>query len=399
MKQFVKFQVFMITVLLAVSCSEIEVNNSVKDLDYYMKFYGNYYNDKLNDIKVNQNDELVLAGHRKLTDNSERAWIIKTGANGMVEWNKTYTGANNIRGYGLHQSDTEIYFAGYQLNETQTTQKGFLYVYNVNGELKDSVSFNVLADNIKDIKFLTNKTNLRFIVHASLNGSDYAYIFETNSNNIVSQLSANNLSTTIEGSLYIFEQANGDIFLSGSVKQTDNKVYTDIIISKFADDNILWSRIYGDTDKIEKSSGIEFINNNLYVSATSWLTPESNDKQVYLMKIDPESFEKQDIPVSLSGNYLSYDMIVNNDDEFVVVGDKKIDANTTKIFMIRISMEGELLQEYIYGFEGVCHGRHVLNLTGSNKGFVIGGNMSTATDAEAQDVIVIKTDEYGEWIY
>ena len=100
---------------LAISCNEIPAD-SPKSLDYFMKFYGNYHNDNLYDISITQNEEIVLAGYRSVNEDQEEAWIIKTGTNGMVEWEKAYSGLNNHRGYGLLVNEN-IYFAGYKKTE------------------------------------------------------------------------------------------------------------------------------------------------------------------------------------------------------------------------------------------------------------------------------------------
>jgi hypothetical protein len=382
---------------LAISCNEIPADNP-KSLDYFMKFYGNYHNDNLYDISITQNEEIVLAGYRSVNEDQEEAWIIKTGTNGMVEWEKAYSGLNNHRGYGLLVNEN-IYFAGYKKTD-ESTQEGFLCQYSMEGSVIDSVYFNILADEVKDIKFLTNNTNIRFVVHIATDNSDEIHIYEVTAGNDVNLISKNQLYSTIDGSMYYYEQENGDLYLTGSIKEVDNDQYSNIMVSHIVDDNIVWSYSYGEQGETEKSSGIVLLNDMLYVAATEILDPAADEGQVYLMQLNSTGLDEVIINVALTGNNTSYDMLVNGDEEFVFVGERRFDEQNSKVFMARTSLTGDVLSENEYGNKGLCQGRFVVNLPGENKGFIIAGNMSTSgVNTDAKDVIVIKANETGEWIY
>jgi|GEM_PF-3132620 len=382
--------IILIIPFLAISCDEINVDDPIKT-DYFMKFYGNYHNDNLYDIKVTQSEEIILAGYRKLTDESEEAWIIKTGNDGMVNWEKVFSGTNNFRGYGLYVDDI-INYAGYELIPGSTIQKGFLCQYNMDGTLIDSLSYDIIADEVKDIKFLANNSNLRFIVHVALNSSDEIYIFEITPGNEINLISANKLYSTVEGSLYFFEQENGNLYLSGSIQEVGNPGYTDIMVSRIVDDNIIWSYHYGNLSEIEKASGIVLLDNSLYVSATKL----SNEGSLYVMQMDASGLNAQNVDIEIAGDNTSYSMIVNSQNEFVIVGERILDINNSKIFMSRIALDGQVLLDNEYGNTGFSKGRFVLNLEGVNKGFIIAGDVTTAPDSK--DVLVVKADESGQWI-
>ena len=378
---------------MAISCSKITIDNP-KSLDYFMKFYGNYYNDNLYDIGITQDQEIVLAGYRSNSEELEEAWIIKTGTDGMVEWEKAYSGHNNFRGYGL-LLDENIYFAGYE-ERVDSTQIGFLYHYNLDGSLIDSTFFEIEVDEVKDIKFMTNNTNIRFVAHIARNNSDEIYIYEITASNQVNLISKNKLYSTLNGSMYYYEQENGGFYITGSIQEVDNEKYSDIMVSHILDDNIVWSYNYGEPGVTEKSSGITLLNDLLYVAATEILDPVADEGQVYLMKMNAIGLEAEIYNIALTGNNTSYDMIVNGDNEFAFIGERK-DDQTSKVFMARTSLIGDVLSENEYGYKGLSRGRFIVNLPGENKGFIIAGDISTSDDAK--DIIVIKANETGEWIY
>jgi len=394
MNRLVNILILFSAVLFIVSCSE-SVIEEPKELDYYMKFYGNYYKDQLFDIKITPDEETIIAGYRDIDDSREDAWIIKTDVFGMVEWEKVFTGENNYRGYGLYISNS-IYYAGYE-KLSGNIQKGFLCRYSFEGNLIDSISFDIDADEVKDIKFLTQSSALRFIAHISKDNSDEIYIYEISSENNLSLISTNKLYNFLEDRLYFYEQPGGDLFLTGTFKEVDHPENTDIMVSRLVDDNIVWSYSYGNEGVTEKSSGIIQQNDSLYVGAT--VVNASNGNKVNLIKMDGSGLNHDWSEINLSGNNTSYSMIVNQDKEFVFTGERKIDNQTSYVFMARTSLSGKVILEKMYGNQGFSQGKFVLNLDGNNKGFVIAGNISTNTQNDANDIIVIKVNELGEWIY
>lgn len=392
MNKLIKLLIFVFPIWI-LACDEFSADDP-KPLDYYMKFYGNYHNDQLYDIEVTESEEVILAGYRTMDDESEQAWIIKTGADGMVEWEKTYSGENNYRGYGL-AVENRIYFAGFEKNES-STQHGFLCQFDLQGEQIDSVSFSIDADDVKDIKFLTEKSNIRLLVHTEKNSSDEICIYELTSTNEVDLISTSPLYRSLEGRLYFNKQESGDMFLTGSFKEVDNEEYYDIMVARLIDDNIVWSYNYGESGVTEKSSGIELVESELYIAATKEINSESN---VYILKLSESGLDAEEMEVLLEGNNVSYSIIVNSSDEFVFVGERKIDDFNSKIFMARTSFSGSVLLNNEYGYKGISSGRFVTNLKGSTKGFVIAGNLTTSgTNDDAVDVIVLKVNEQGNWI-
>jgi hypothetical protein len=378
--------------IIAISCDKITVD-SPKDLDYFMKFYGNYYNDNLYDIGITQAEEIVLAGYRNLDEDQEEAWIIKTGTDGMVEWEKTYSGLNSQRGYGL-LVDGNIYFTRYTTEDG--SPQGFLYVYNMDGTVVDSSDFSIDGDEVEDIDFMKKSINRRFVAQVKKDGKHELHIYEISASNQAVLVSKNQLHSVVDERMYYYEQENGDFYITGSIQEVDNETYSDIMVSHIVDDNIVWSYSYGEPGVTEKSSGITLLNDLLYVAATEILDPVANEGQVYLMKMNTIGLEAEIYDINLTGNNTSYDMIVNGDNEFAFIGER-IDDQNSKVFMARTSLTGDVLSENEYGYKGLNRGRFIVNLPGENKGFIIAGDITTS--ANAKDILVIKANETGEWIY
>jgi hypothetical protein len=379
---------------IVTSCDKIDVDTP-KNLDYFMKFYGNYYDDNLYDISITANEEIVLAGYRNVGEEEEEGWIIKTGTDGMVEWEETYSGTNNYRGYGL-LVDENIYFAGYK--DVEGTPIGLLYIYNFEGNAIDSAEFSIDADKVKDIKFMNNNTNVRLVAHITKDENDEIHIYEISPTDYEATLvSKNQLHSEVDGSIYFYEQENGDFYLAGSIQEAGSDQYSDVMVSHIVNDNIVWSYTFGEENVKEKSSGLVLLNDSLYVAATEIIDLATNEGQVFLWKMTNTGTNEELIDIDLTGYNISEEIILNGENEFVFVGERRIDNLISKVFMARTSLTGKVLSENEYGNIGLCRGRFVLNLPGESNGFIIAGDIYTSE--EAKDVLVIKANETGEWIY
>ncbi len=387
---------FVVMAIVLFSCNEIKLEQP-ENLDYFMKFYGNFHNDQLSDVVVSGNENIILTGYREVVGESDEAWIIKTDKNGMVDWEKKLSGVNNFRGYGLFV-DENIYYVGYEQVQGATSQRGFLYQYSMAGKLIDSVSFNIEAETVKDMKFLNEGVNMRFLAHVNKNSQDEVLIYKISQRNAVNLVSANRLFKVIEGRLYFYERDNGNIYFSGSIDETGTDENTDILVSCLESDNFIWSYIYGEEGVSEKAAGIVYKDDFLFLGGTKMKTNQATGS-AYILKLDNTGQEIGQNGVSLGDNSLVHDFKLHNDNEFVFTGKKVIDSKNSKIFLVRTSLRGAVKVEKDYGEKGLSEGRYIRDLPGG-RGFVIAGNVSTSgVNTEANDVLVIKVNEEGEWIY
>ncbi len=386
-----------LTLLFGVSCSEIIVDEPVKQ-EYFMKFYGNYYSDFLTDIAVNTEDEIILTGYSNTDMDVEKGWLIKTDIYGMVDWKKKIAGTTNLRLYGV-LVDGSIYCSGYRMTEGLSNKEGFLYHYNSQGDLLDTLVFNIEADKIKDMKFLDNSDNIRIIAHINRNGTDQVNLYELTNAGSVSLLSTNALPLTIEGKIHFHEQKNGNIYIAGSSNEDDEDGQTDIMLSYLTGNNISWTYFFGEEGKVERASGIVMYNNYLYIAASGYLTENVDRSGVYLLKLTKEGVKTDTMNVNLPGSNIPADMLCYKGNKFLIVGERTRDRKNSDVFMSVISDEGETLIEKSYGYKGLSTGKFAVNLASGNQGYIIAGDITTSPlTTEAVDVLVIKADENGEWI-
>ena len=386
-----------ITLLFGVSCSEVTVDEPVKQ-EYFMKFYGNYHSDFLYDLAVNTEEEIVLTGYRRTEEGIEEGWLIKTDSYGMIDWKEKIEGNTNSRIYGL-LIDGSVYCSGYREVEGSSGKEGFLYQYNSKGDLLDTLAFDIQVDKIKDMKFLVNDNNTRILAHVNRNGTDQVYIYGLAKTDSVSLLATNQLPGIIDGKINFHELKNGNVYITGSLKEDDEEGQTDIMLSHLVDNNISWTYIFGEDEKSERASGIIMHNNYLYVAASNHQNGNPGSSEVYLLQLTQDGVETDTMNVSLTGSNVPADMLYYEDNRFVIVGDRKEDKKNSDIFMSVISDEGETLIEKSYGYKGLSGGKIAVKLPSGQQGYIIAGDITTSPlSPDAVDVLVIKANENGEWI-
>jgi len=397
MKWLKAFSFLFVFFVLTWSCDDIVEGDPVEQ-DYFMKFYGSYFNDNLSDIAVTNQEEILMAGHRKYHDDIERGWLIKTRADGMEAWEREFVATTHVRLHGL-MVDEHIHCVGCRDTQTPSKKEGFLCAFNDEGELLDSLVFDVEAEVVKDMKFLTQNTHLRIVVHAHNADCDEVCIYELGDNDHVELVSRNSLYNVIDGRLYFYEQEDGRLYLSGSMTEPGSDGKQDIMVARLVDDNILWSYTYGETGVSECASGIVLQDDDLYVTATRYASGVVMKPDVFMMRINTSGIEQEIMEVALSGNNASYSMIHHYNQQFVLVGKRIIDNKNSKVFMSIVDDKGHVVMEQVYGNKGLSQGKFVKNRPGSKTGFVISGDVATsAISADAVDVLVIKASQSGEWI-
>jgi hypothetical protein len=92
--------------------------------------------------------------------------------------------------------------------------------------------------------------------------------------------------------------------------------------------------------------------------------------------------------------------VLNGIEELVWSGERNIDERNIRIFMARTTLNGQTKLETEYGDRGYSSGRRITMLPGVDRGFLLSGILSTSGVSEdANDVLVIKVDKNGDWIY
>lgn len=382
-------------ILFWVSCEEVVVKEPVKQ-DYFMKFYGGFHSDQITDIIVNSDEHIVMTGFRNSAEGREKAWVIKTNEQGMVVWENMVDGSDDCKGYGVFTDGVINQIGCYEKPESDV-QKGFFFRYDQEGSIIDSLYFDINADVVKDMKFLSTGSGLRFYAHINRNGDDEIVFYKLKNKNIVT-VTTNNLYNTISGRLFKHEKANGDVLFCGNINENGETGETDILIVHMENNSISWTNIYGKEGISEKSAGIMSQSGFIYL-AKNVFTKQNAPENFIVQKLDVGGVPIDQYIANLSEKNYVCDFVNSTDkNELVFTGYKQVDNKNTSAFMARDSIKGTSVVEKTYGYKGVTKGRFIRKLP-NEKGYVIAGTVSTSgLNSEAKDVMVIKVNQECEWI-
>jgi hypothetical protein len=383
------------------SCKKVSVDKPEK-LDYFMKLYGNYFNDRLNGVDITDDERIVLAGDRTLEEGEIEGWFIITDDEGMVQFERKYNFENDIRVFETSVNQS-TYFIACEVNQG-SSHNGWVVVYDENMMFSDSLSFTVDIETIKSIQFLEKSQQERFLLHGNNGSTDEVLIYEIGTDNGVHLISRNEMYGELEGRLYIFENSQSTIYMAGSVPEVAGQSGTgtsNIMVSRLDNDNIVWSYSIGDPGESELCAGIVFTDNQLFIGGSKKLSEEHYfaDK-LFIYKLNDYGQVAAIHDVETNGASRSFEMVLNGADELVWTGERKVDERTIRIFMARTTLNGQIKLEAEYGDRGYSSGRNITMLPGIERGFLISGILSTSGVSEdANDVLVIKVDKNGDWIH
>lgn len=383
------------------SCEKVAVDEP-EQLNYFMKLYGNYYNDRLNSIDITNNENIVLAGERTLEEGDVAGWLIMTDQAGMVEVERTYHLDNNVRVLGAYVRDN-IYFTACEINPV-SPHNGWVLVYDEMLNLTDSLSFSIDIEKVIGVEFLKMSDQVRFLLHGNNGNTDEILIYEIGDDNAVHLISRNEMYGTLQGRLYVYETANNTLYLAGSVPEIAGQVGPDaksnIMVSCVMNDNIVWSYSHGEIGVSELCAGIVSVDDQLLVGGSQKISDENHfADSLFIYKLDDYGQIQSNQSVLLTGPNRAYEMMLNSNNELVWTGERKIDERNIRIFMARTTLNGQIILEVEYGDRGYSSGRRITMLPESSSGFLLSGILSTSGVSEdANDVLVIKVDKNGDWI-
>jgi hypothetical protein len=260
----------------------------------------------------------------------------------------------------------------------------------------DSLYFDISADMVKDMKFLKHGDNFRFYVHTHHNDEDWIILYKLEGSKIT-VITTNKLYDVIQDRLYSHEKTNGDILFSGDISEVNGNDYTDVLISLFENNNLSWSHRYGRTNVSEKSAGIMYKNESIYL-VNNVMADKQTPESIVLKQFDADGYPQKQYSTHLDGENYVCDFVESADNEFLFTGFKRIDNKNSRAFMARDSIKGGFVLEKTYGDKGFSKGKFIRNLPDGN-GYIIAGNISTSgLNSKAKDVVVIKMNENCNWI-
>ncbi len=269
-------------------------------------------------------------------------FLIKTDANGNIQWAKTYGETNNDRAYSVQQtSDGGYIVAGYTWSFSVGYYDIFLIKTDANGNIQWAKTYGGAS-----FDWVTSVQQT----------SDGGYI--------------------VAGSTWSFGAGNGDIFL----------IKTD------ANGNIIWAKTYGGTFG-EYARSVQQTSDGGYIVAGFTSSFGAGNGDIFLIKTDANG----NIQWSKTYGGASFDSATSvqqtSDGGYIVAGyTQSFGAGNGDIFLIKTDANGNIIWAKTYG--GASYDLATSVQQTSDGGYIVAGS-TESFGAGSWDIFLIKTDANG----
>jgi len=323
--------------------SNIRVGDSY---DWFVNTFGGSSSDNGRSVQQTEDGGYVITGYTESSGNGgEDVWLIKTDVNGEEEWNQTFGGSENDRGYSVQQTED----GGFIIT-------GFTDV--------GGYDFNVLL--IKTDSNGNEEWNQTF----GEGGDDKGY----------------SVQQTTDGGYIIIGKTTSYNFNDGGVW----------LIKTDSQGNEEWNQRFGDS-QYEEGYSVQQTEDNGYIIIGSTGSHGFVDSDVWLIKTDVNGEEEWNKTFEGWNNDWGYSVQQTTDGGHIITGETHSFGNGSGIvWLIKTDSQGNEEWNQIFG-ESDSDGGESVQQT-DDDGYIIVGRTSSFGNGNS-DIWLIKTDSQGneEW--
>jgi len=308
----------------------------------FAKTYGGTNGEGATSVRQTSDGGYILAGRTYSFGAGGDIFLIKTDANGNIQWAKTYGGTNNDWAYSVQQtSDGGYIVAGYTWSFSVGYYDIFLIKTDANGNLQWAKTYGGAS-----FDWATSVQQT----------SDGGYI--------------------VAGATWSFGAGNGKFFL----------IKTD------ANGNIIWAKTYGGTIG-EYARSVQQTSDGGYIVAGYTASFGAGNGDFFLIKTDANG----NIQWAKTYGGTSYDLATSvrqtSDGGYIVAGStESFGAGGRDIFLIKTDANGNIIWAKTYG--GIYRDSATSVQQTSDGGYIVAG-YTDSFGAGGRDIFLIKTDANG----
>ena len=308
----------------------------------WANIYGGIYDDVAYSVQQTSDGGYILAGRTGSLSANDDVFLIKTDANGNVQWAKTYRGANVDWAFSVQQTS----YGGYIVaGRTRSFGAGnfdvFLIKTDADGNLEWAKTYGGTGD---DWASSVQQT------------SDGGYI--------------------LAGRTRSFGAGNFDVFL----------IKTD------ADGNLEWAKTYGGTGD-DLAYSVQQTSDGGYIVAGETRSFGAGNNDVFLIKTDADGNVQWAKTYGGTGNDVGWAVQQTSDGGYIVAGEtRSFGAGLSDVFLVKTDASGNIIWAKTYGGTGNDLAYSVRQT--SDGGYIVAG-LTRSYGVGGEDIFLIKTDANG----
>jgi uncharacterized delta-60 repeat protein len=360
----------------------------------FAKTYGGTNGEGATSVRQTSDGGYILAGRTYSFGAGGDIFLIKTDANGNIQWAKTYGGTNNDWAYSVQQtSDGGYIVAGYTWSFSVGYYDIFLIKTDANGNLQwaktyggASFDWATSVQQTSDGGYIVAGATWSF---GAGNGKFFLIKTDANGNIIWAKTYggtigeyARSVQQTSDGGYIVagytasFGAGNGDFFL----------IKTD------ANGNIQWAKTYGGI-YTDSATSVQQTSDGGYIVAGYTASFGAGNGDFFLIKTDANG----NIQWAKTYGGTSYDLATSvrqtSDGGYIVAGStESFGAGGRDIFLIKTDANGNIIWAKTYG--GIYRDSATSVQQTSDGGYIVAG-YTDSFGAGGRDIFLIKTDANG----
>jgi hypothetical protein len=271
---------------------------------------------------------------------ADDVYLAKTDANGNLQWNRTYGGTGPEGGFSVVQTTDGGYaIAGYS-GHYYTDRWGQIYigiddVYLVKTDANGNMQWsNTYGDTAPQCGYSLVQVNDGGYAIAGYTGYDYpdVYFVKTTSSGNV-QWERNYGGTNKDEGRSVIQAIDGGYVIAGTSHSFGNGLGDCYLVKTDTNGNIQWNRTYGVISGDDGGSSVVKTSDGGYVMAGFLWSGLGSDCYLHLVKTDANGIMQWNNTYGGGGNNVAYSLVATSDGGYAITGGSalvKTDANGNK---------------------------------------------------------------------
>jgi hypothetical protein len=366
----------------------------------FAKTYGGASDDWA--ISVRQTSDggyIVAGGTESFGAGGWDALLIKTDANGNVQWAKTYGGSNRYRAFSVQQTSDGGYIVGSWISPASSTVDDILLIKtNASGNLQWAKTYGGTGDD--QVNSVRQTSDGGYIVAGgteSFGAGDWdALLIKTNASGNL-QWAKTYGGTSGDYAFSVQQTSDGGYIVAGTTNSFGAGWYDIFLIKTNASGNVQWAKTYGGTGWDEASS-VQQTSDGGYIVAGYTNSFGAGWYDIFLIKTNASGNVQWAKTYGGTNDEYAHSVQQTSDGGYIVAGyTRSFGAGGWDILLIKTDANGNVQWAKTYGGTNdeyiIFHSSSFAQQT-SDGGYIVAG-ITRSFGAGSEDIFLVKTDVIG----
>jgi uncharacterized delta-60 repeat protein len=356
----------------------------------FAKTYGGTNDDIAYSVQQTSDGGYIVAGITGSFVAGGDIFLIKTDANGNLQWAKTYGGTDDDKAYSVQQTSDGGYivagwtrsFGAYDIFLIKTDANGNIIWAKTYGETYWGEAYSV--QQTSDGGYIVAGSTTSFT------GWDDIFLIKTDANGNV--IWAKTYGGTGDDWVYSVQQtSDGGYIVAGWTDSFGTGGYDFILIKTDANGNIIWAKTYGGTNW-DFAYSVQQTSDGGYIVAGYTNSFGAGSYDIFLIKTDANGNIQWAKTYGGTDDDKAYSVQQTSDGGYIVAGYKSYFFAADNIFLIKTDANGNIVWTKTYW--GTDWDRTFSVQQTSDGGYIAAG-YTDSFGAGGPDIFLIKTDANG----